>query len=144
MKQPDYQIPKHALIYIEGELRLYETYRQRINKLMEDYQYITKETHVPEVSSYSGPGNLTESTALQLKTILDELAEKRTRVDKIESGLRIISKAGRKIIEGRYFSEDCYNDEELIDSLHYGYRNTYFRDKKEAQYKIGIMLGVIL
>jgi hypothetical protein len=146
IQKQKYKIPSHVLAYIEGELKLYQTYLSRIKEIGEEKRAIEGQSRYISLIPSSG----SDSDKLTIKTMriaeLDnEKIEVELRISKIEAGLNILPGECLKIIQNKYFWEKTLTNEQAIAECGYkDYRNRFYELLAEAQYKIGVVMGVIL
>jgi hypothetical protein len=145
-KKKKYQIPRHILAYIEGELGLYQTYKSRLAEIDEEKLALLElSRNITLVHSSNSDSDKMATKAIQLAELENERIEMSLRIHKIESGLRILSDECRTIIENKYFWQKVLTNEQAIKECGYeNYRNKFYELLPEAQYKIGVVFGVIL
>jgi hypothetical protein len=146
IQKQKYKIPYHALFYIEGELKLYQTYLARISEIEDEKRALTEQSrHISNIPTASSDKDKFATISIKLAELDNEKIEMNLRTHKIESGLNILSLECRTIIEKKYFWEKALTNEQAIIECGYeNYRAKFYDLLTEGQYKIGVIFGVIL
>ena len=139
------EIPNHVKSYIERELKMCATYQSLIRELKHDLEEISEQYRCINLSTPGGgvsENTMVEVIAMQRQAIESTIKDLEWRVRKIELGLNLLNDEQRKIVNCRV--EGYLTQEILIDELGYNSnRNKFYEMIYDANYKIGVMLGVM-
>jgi hypothetical protein len=139
-----YELPRHVVRYVEEELRMYNAMKTAIPLLEQDYlNILQKSRQFSMIPGGGGEHDKLGNDAIKLVTIQNKSAEYTRRTERIEMGLRLCVEEEKKLVTAKYFSGFNYRDEEVLQQLHYGFRNRYFEVKRAALYKFAIVFGLV-
>jgi hypothetical protein len=146
IEKQKYKIPPHALAYIEGELNRYQIYLQRLNEIDAEKEAVKEQTRFVSLVPASGSdSNKLTIKVMKIAELDNEKIEVNLRISKIESGLNILSDECYRIIQHKYFWEKpLTNEQAIVDCGYESNRNRFYELLNEAQYRVGVMVGVIL
>ncbi len=139
------RIPEHACFYVEQELSAYNAYKLALAQLEQDLEdVINQYGQVPTdaLSSRNGPGDPVNLSALRAVMIEEKIKYYQTRIRRIESGISTLSEFEKEIATQKYFIQNCFSNEEIIEEFHLN-RHYYYRIRQGIIFKFALIFGIL-
>ena len=145
LDEMEIKVPEHACFYVEQELSAYNAYKLAFAQLEQELEdVINQYGQVPTdaLSSRNGPGDPVNLSALRAVMIEEKIKYYQTRIRRIESGIGLLSEFEKEIATRRYFIQNCFSNEEIIEELHLN-RHYYYRIRQGIVFKFALIFGIL-
>ncbi len=139
------KVPEHACFYVEQELSAYNAYKLALAHLEQDLEdVINQYGQVPTdaLSSRNGPGDPVNLSALRALMIEEKIKYYQSRLRRIESGINLLTEVEKKIASRRYFSQECYSNDDIIEEFHIN-RHYYYDVRQDIIFKFALVFGIL-
>jgi hypothetical protein len=139
------RVPEHVCFYVEQELSSYPIYKVAIAQLEMDLEDLINQygqVETDRLSSHNDPGDPVKLSALRSLMIEEKIRYYMSRIRRIESGICLLTDAEKKIASRKYFSEDRYSIDEIIEEFHLS-RCNFYRIRQDIIFKFSTIFGLL-
>ena len=138
------RLPGHVRAFVEGELRQHRVNKISLHRLKRERDDIYHRTRQPNREQVKGShsGDPISAAVIMAEKTDRMIDAYELRVTKVEAGLEMCTVSERRILQARYMEEYEPTDEEVINYLRYGRRNTYFETRDKGLSKIAKAFGL--
>jgi hypothetical protein len=139
------RVPEHVCFYVEQELSSYPIYKAAIAQLELDLEDVINQygqVATDRLSSRSDPGDPVNLSALRSLMIEEKIKYYMSRIRRVESGICLLTDAEKEIATRKYFSEDRYSNDEIIEEFHLN-RCTFYKIRQDIIFKFSMIFGLL-